>query len=123
MHAMSARLPALLMVLALVAARATASGRGLLTSDNEDFGSYGRGLLTNNEGFPFCKCDDYMCESSPYSLRPPQITPHPKGSMICWDVLYRGCDPRRENNQCCFKLRRDLHKIGFNVRPGFWEMG
>eukprot|EP00197_Chlamydomonas_leiostraca_P012076 CAMPEP_0202862070 /NCGR_PEP_ID=MMETSP1391-20130828/3248_1 /ASSEMBLY_ACC=CAM_ASM_000867 /TAXON_ID=1034604 /ORGANISM="Chlamydomonas leiostraca, Strain SAG 11-49" /LENGTH=249 /DNA_ID=CAMNT_0049541553 /DNA_START=198 /DNA_END=943 /DNA_ORIENTATION=- len=75
---------------------------------NDDYSSAGALLV-----FPFCRCVDYRCNSSPWKLIPqPLQTPAPGVSVMCFKFMFVGC---AFTSDCCTKLSNDVGKVEFAV--------
>ena len=66
--------------------------------------------------FPYCRCDDYRCVSSPYklSLTQQQVTGYDT-FMMCFKLVYIGCTV---TTPCCSVLTNDVGKVEFST--GGW---
>lgn len=67
--------------------------------------------------FPYCRCIDYRCGSSPYKLVPKSVRASGIDTKVmCFTLLYVGCPFQSE---CCNKIERDVGKIEWSV-GGCW---
>jgi hypothetical protein len=64
--------------------------------------------------FPYCRCVDYRCASSPWKMVPQTIkaTNDASVSQICFKFVFVGC---AISSTCCNQLTRDVAKVEFAV--------
>ncbi|KAG2493480.1 hypothetical protein HYH03_008296 [Edaphochlamys debaryana] len=62
-------------------------------------------------GFPFCRCSDYRCGTSPYKVLRSNETSLPNGNLrVCFKFQDVGCP---SNNPCCNSILQELDKVEF----------
>eukprot|EP00798_Chlamydomonas_sp_ICE-L_P004426 gene4426-14558_t len=64
------------------------------------------------ERFPFCACQDYRCQVSPYRLKWYSRTEQANDVQLCFRIDNAGCDAR---NACCQMISANLGKVEINV--------
>ncbi|KAG1666914.1 hypothetical protein FOA52_005974 [Chlamydomonas sp. UWO 241] len=67
--------------------------------------------------FPYCRCDTYKCEGTPYKLVYSGSTVGPEITDICFDLELVGCgvQPPGPTSSCCRMISDNLNKMEFEV--------
>jgi hypothetical protein len=74
--------------------------------------------------FPYCRCQDYSTNSSPYFLTGPSTASLSDGAeRVCFTMNTRPCATNlevRNGTSCCSLLSASLHKLAFETSYSCW---
>ena len=71
----------------------------------------------DDSNFPYCRCSDYSCQSSPWRLQLQSQSELEAGvRTTCLTVVKQGCNPRLP---CCQIMSKKLDKMEFSI--GGWR--